>query len=355
MTKTRKTLLMTLLFAAMIIPLGMIPDADAVRPFSLTVTLNATSYDAGDIIQIYGYTRYTDQLYSPYYIEVTDPSDNLVHNATSPWMSESLIHVLTAGISSDDNTSVWPLSDGNYTARVGVLGGWLHDNMTWSESTFQYHFVDIIKPTITLTGSSTVTVDEGSTYVDAGATASDNYDGDITVSIITNNPVNTDVPRTYTITYDVSDAAGNAAGTVTRTVHINQLLYCGQTMSYYNNIIHGTESADYLVGNRNSPALIFGYGGNDLIKTYGSGHCVYAGDGNDFMLTASDGNTVHGGAGDDSIKMRGTGTVYGEDGNDTIFITSPASGHLIDGGNGIDICIPNKGQTINTTNCEITQ
>jgi len=45
-------------------------------------------------------------------------------------------------------------------------------------------------------------VEVNSVYVDAGATASDNYDGDITASIVTVNPVNTAVKGTYTVTYN---------------------------------------------------------------------------------------------------------------------------------------------------------
>jgi peptidoglycan hydrolase-like protein with peptidoglycan-binding domain len=58
----------------------------------------------------------------------------------------------------------------------------------------------------------------GNTYLDAGATANDNVDGNITANIVTVNPVNTGVAGTYTVTYDVSDAAGNAAAQVSRTV-----------------------------------------------------------------------------------------------------------------------------------------
>src|SRR5207245_1974661 len=79
---------------------------------------------------------------------------------------------------------------------------------------------DTVPPVITLKGTSPVSVQLGSIYVDAGATATDNIDGDITSSIITSNPVNTSVPGTYTITYDVSDKAGNAATQVTRTVNV---------------------------------------------------------------------------------------------------------------------------------------
>lgn len=80
--------------------------------------------------------------------------------------------------------------------------------------------VDTTKPVITRLGSSPVTVEGGSTYTDAGATATDNIDGNITSSIVTVNPVNTSVVGTYTVTYNVSDAAGNNATQVTRTVNV---------------------------------------------------------------------------------------------------------------------------------------
>uniref|UniRef100_UPI0025CC9ACC T9SS type B sorting domain-containing protein n=1 Tax=Polaribacter sp. TaxID=1920175 RepID=UPI0025CC9ACC len=80
--------------------------------------------------------------------------------------------------------------------------------------------VDTTIPVITLTGDATVIVEVGDTYTDAGATATDNYDGDLTASIITVNPVDTDTVGTYTVTYNVSDANGNAADEVVRTVNV---------------------------------------------------------------------------------------------------------------------------------------
>ena len=80
--------------------------------------------------------------------------------------------------------------------------------------------VDTTAPEITLVGSDPLDVEFGSTYIDAGATASDNVDGDITANIVTVNPVNTSVLGTYTVTYDVSDSSGNAASQVTRTINV---------------------------------------------------------------------------------------------------------------------------------------
>ena len=69
-----------------------------------------------------------------------------------------------------------------------------------------------------------LTIEVGSTYTDAGATATDNYDGDITSSIVTVNPVDTDVVGQYTVTYNVSDANNNVAVEVTRTVNVDSNL-----------------------------------------------------------------------------------------------------------------------------------
>ena len=77
--------------------------------------------------------------------------------------------------------------------------------------------VDTTPPVITLTGNASVTVELGSTYTDAGATATD-ASGAITVT--SSGTVDTDTVGTYTITYSASDASGNAATDVTRTVTV---------------------------------------------------------------------------------------------------------------------------------------
>jgi len=78
--------------------------------------------------------------------------------------------------------------------------------------------LDGIAPVITLNGNATVNILVGDTYIDAGATALDNIDGDITSSIVITSPANMSTAGTYTITYNVSDSSGNHAQQVTRTV-----------------------------------------------------------------------------------------------------------------------------------------
>ena len=79
---------------------------------------------------------------------------------------------------------------------------------------------DVTIPVIILLAETEVSLELGSTYIDAGATAVDNIDGDITANIVTVNSVDVNTVGTYTVTYNVSDAAGNAATQVTRTVNI---------------------------------------------------------------------------------------------------------------------------------------
>jgi hypothetical protein len=80
--------------------------------------------------------------------------------------------------------------------------------------------IDTTIPVITLAGEVSVDIEVGTTYTDAGATALDNYDGDITASIVTVNNVDTDVVGQYTLSYNVSDVSGNDAVQVTRTVNV---------------------------------------------------------------------------------------------------------------------------------------
>jgi len=72
-------------------------------------------------------------------------------------------------------------------------------------------------PIITVIGETIVTVNTFSTYIDSGAIASDNEDGDLTSSIVTTGLVNTSINGDYTITYTVSDSTGNTV-TATRQV-----------------------------------------------------------------------------------------------------------------------------------------
>ena len=80
---------------------------------------------------------------------------------------------------------------------------------------------DLTPPTITLVGSTSIEVNLYSTYTDPGYSASDDIDGDITsLVVIGGDTVDTDTEGSYTVTYDVSDAAGNQAIQASRTISV---------------------------------------------------------------------------------------------------------------------------------------
>ena len=75
-------------------------------------------------------------------------------------------------------------------------------------------------PVITLAGDSVVEVTQGDSYIDAGVTANSTYYGNITNDVVTNNLVNTSNLGSYQVLYNVTDASGNVAVQVTRTVNV---------------------------------------------------------------------------------------------------------------------------------------
>ena len=67
-------------------------------------------------------------------------------------------------------------------------------------------------PVIALEGANPQSIELGTAYSELGATATDNIDGTITGNIVIDaSNVNVDIAGDYTVTYNVSDAAGNPA------------------------------------------------------------------------------------------------------------------------------------------------
>lgn len=78
---------------------------------------------------------------------------------------------------------------------------------------------DIVAPVITLSGQRELFVPLGGAYQEPGFTAQDDADGDLTASVTRAGTVNTASPGVYTLTYTVTDKAGNTA-TATRQVSV---------------------------------------------------------------------------------------------------------------------------------------
>src|SRR5690606_4369968 len=79
---------------------------------------------------------------------------------------------------------------------------------------------DIDPPVLTLSGPATVALNVGETYTDAGATANDALDGNVSSRIVATSTVDTAVIGSYTVTYNVTDLSGNKAVPISRTVTV---------------------------------------------------------------------------------------------------------------------------------------
>ena len=112
----------------------------------------------------------------------------------------------------DTNT----LGVGTFTLRFSAV---TNNGVESADLTLIVNPVDTTAPVITILGNNPETVLLNSIYTDAGATAWDNVDGNLTSQIITVNGVDTTIAGAYTVNYSVSDSAGNSA-TATRNVTV---------------------------------------------------------------------------------------------------------------------------------------
>jgi hypothetical protein len=151
------------------------------------------------------------------------------------WTIYAVFNYSGDGSANGPNSEAWYSIKGDNSIS-GPAGDYQGIGGAWAHGVYRYqatqglttpHFQTIAgdtgesdteKPIISLTGDAEITLTEGATYTEQGATWTDNVDGagDATAS----GSVDTSTVGTYTITYNYTDAAGNASNAVTRSVTV---------------------------------------------------------------------------------------------------------------------------------------
>jgi hypothetical protein len=130
----------------------------------------------------------------------------------SPW----LIQTNGSDKTFVDMTPVPGMTDGTYYWHVNAEDN-NHNTSVFSE--FWSFIKDTVSPIITVLGNNPETVERGTSYTDAGATAVDVQDGNLTAGINSISNVDLNNVGTYSVDYSVTDSSGNT-GTASRTVKV---------------------------------------------------------------------------------------------------------------------------------------
>ena len=125
--------------------------------------------------------------------------------------------------------------------------------------------IDRTPPIITRIGGTGVSYSYGSTYTDLGATATES------AAVVTTGSVNPLVLGDYTLTYNATDTAGNAATSVTRLIHI---IKADQTITF-------SALSDKVYGDTDFGLTATSTSGLTVALAASGGHCTI------------DGTTVH--------------------------------------------------------------
>lgn len=106
--------------------------------------------------------------------------------------------------------------------RMRIDGLNMEHKGTWYITEFEVYNAPTTKPTVTLNGTARMLAEKGTTFTDPGAAAKDGAGEDITSLVKASGTVDTNTVGTYTLTYAVTDAWGNVADPVTRTVVVHE-------------------------------------------------------------------------------------------------------------------------------------
>ena len=188
-------------------------------------------------------------------------SATVTHEASTPY--------LDAGAGWTDTVDGQGSLNGAGAVNVAVVGSY--------QLTFDYtdaagnaaarvirtvNVVDTTAPVISLTGDQEVSHQVWQAYLDDGATGIDSVDGNLTSSILLVNPVDLNQPGRYVLTYNLTDASGNAAQQISRTVEVynsvpNDILLSGAILD--ENQPAGTWAGEFSTNDPDDPGGVKDY------------------------------------------------------------------------------------------------
>ena len=210
---------------ALMLEKNPILTVDQVKDALYSTAKDVGKFDGNGRVDAFGAVNFVSGITTP---DTTPPVITL--NGANPVTLEVGVDTYTEqGATVTDN-------DPAYTGTVSISG--VVDDTTVGTYTVTYtapadaagnipvpvtrtvYVVDTTAPIITLIGEASMTLVVGDTYVEPGATVSDNdpaYSGTVTIG----GNVDTSVVGTYVLTYDAPpDASGNVSLQVTRTVNV---------------------------------------------------------------------------------------------------------------------------------------
>lgn len=166
------------------------------------------------------YNERDEEDYSTGYVEVNGDGSGNLNTRFSAGVDQQILESYPEG------------TVGEIVGGPTHLHGYVWWRIAWPDSTIGWsvqRYVDeasepvqdTTPPVITRLGDTIVEVSYNGSYTDAGATAWDDVDGDITQDIVvTGLPVNTSVVGNHYIWYNVADEAGNDAQAKARVVSV---------------------------------------------------------------------------------------------------------------------------------------
>jgi hypothetical protein len=236
----------------------------------------------------------------------------------------------------DPGATASDATDGNLTSSIVISGDTVNPNVA-GNYTINYNVSDSVgnpaptrsrivnvsdttPPTLTLLGNANVLHELGAPYTEAGASASDNIDGNITSSIVIGgNTVNINVPGTYTVSFNVSDSSGNAAAPVSRVIQVADRtrpvisLLGAATINHEVGTVYvdpGATAVDNIDGNISSNISVSGTVNAGVSGTYTLTYRVSDSAGNNAIAVTRTVNVADTGA--PSITLLGSSTVLHE-------------------------------------------